>query len=359
MKEQIEIQIDNDSFLGYLFDIAIDEGIIQFYNDGTSSSYLNSLGVYYSTMCDLIDAYIYNNTYMRLSVDRISSEASNYNNQSELNRIKNEIINLLESGIPVIVGGSGNNGDTNNDGIDERYGHLGIAYYYDESTDTIYGNLGYGSAAVCVDMEEFFNEGINTYYALDIGYGFKQDYTNNYYFTDRHATYSPYNNAIYNIINPSDYGFTNNQNNGLDERIVNIPSSNNFNSFKFRSLNCGYYGNECLLVTPIRVNLSNGYADYEFNETIKGAILQMSVWTTLEDSIIYNSTHTIDYYSSNSWITLRDITYELTYSTNYSVIDLEADFPANTNRFRINSLYNTSNTDDGEVAIYKIMIFYE
>ena len=144
--------------------------------------YLGGIGVNYEIMTNTITDYIQSYDHLKNKLTLNSSKLSN-DSQTEKTRLRNEIVALVKSGKPVLVGGNGYN-DVNSNGIRDNdetaFGHLVIAYHYDESEDVLYGNMGWGASYNYHNIDNYFNIKMADYYSLNVNNLPKQQ-SNNYY----------------------------------------------------------------------------------------------------------------------------------------------------------------------------------
>lgn len=133
-KKYIEKRCQINSFNAYLYQIAIDAGILDL-----NSSKLK-LSVNYQIETNLINAYLASNS----ALHNVTLKSYFYSKNSNLNDepnyvnspmlLKQKLINILKTGQPVIVGGYYNEKFTS--------GHVAVAYEYDETNNIIYVNNG-------------------------------------------------------------------------------------------------------------------------------------------------------------------------------------------------------------------------
>lgn len=87
--------------------------------------------------------YVYEKIY-NVSAPKSSTIYSN-----SLTKIRSEIVQTIQQGIPVICGGKVK---------ETQSGHIVVAYDYDSTNDIIYGNLGYkGSGLTHVNLDSYFS----------------------------------------------------------------------------------------------------------------------------------------------------------------------------------------------------------
>lgn len=158
----VDDAIDNKStsFFGLLLNYAKNSGYIQ--NNET----LEFLGVDYDSMVKILKAYINGNSNISSSVTLISQEVSDLD--GNVTALREEIIVQLKKGNPLIVGGNG---------------HVCIAYEYDETNDTIYGDLGWGKLYAHTNLDAFMVGGIQDYYYYKISDSLDHTHSLHYYNT--------------------------------------------------------------------------------------------------------------------------------------------------------------------------------
>ena len=298
--EYIINQINEESFLGKLFEIALDNGSISpyysdishYYSNGT---YLEGIGVGYDIMCNMLDDYIIQNDFLNGNVIRKSSKMNN-NSESEKARIRSEIVNIVKSGRPVIVGGNGFN-DTNGNGIHDAgetlRNHVAVAYDYDETNNVLYGNMGWSSGnSSHSNLDNYFNIYIADYYTFSIS-TIGKNLTNNYYFDDEEAFYSPGLNKLTSssIIHPTDYNFA-------DYYPTDYTTENTFTShllsdgfvFWTKRYRTGYIHDEYVVMSSIRRNINHASITYSFpNNYVSRIDVYLSHWRSLSYEWTYSS----------------------------------------------------------------------
>lgn len=213
-------EIEKDSFAGKLFSIALENGsILPHYTVDTyystpdisdnilNEGYLSGIGVNNNIMNSVLSDYVEQNEFISEKVYIRTSKIGDVysDNNTEKTRIRNEIVELVKEGKPVLMGGNGYT-DSNNNGLrddgESSFGHVVVAYDYDEENDILYGNMGWGSSQSHRNLDEFFNIQMSDYWTFDIYEDLPQTYSNNYYFTDKNAIYCPFENSIYKYIKP-------------------------------------------------------------------------------------------------------------------------------------------------------------
>lgn len=180
IKSFINIAILNKdtSFMGLLLDYAVNQGYF-------TKDDIESLGVNYLMMMSLLDKYLMSNPILlehaKLKSLHVGVDDTEYRRFYLMGTIKN----LLIEGHPLIVGGNG----VDSSGI--KYGHVCIAYDYDQKNDIIYGNMGWGKGTVTIDgvyypstrvnLNAYFNNGIEDYYYYEFDDNLTHKHSNKYY----------------------------------------------------------------------------------------------------------------------------------------------------------------------------------
>ena len=185
-------QIDDGTFLGKLFEIGIENGsikphFIESEYHVANEGYVDGIGVNNDIMNSVLSDYINDNESLRDKVSIVTSKMNN-SSVSEKNRIRSEIVEIVKTGRPVLMGGNGYN-DSNNNGVqdnDERsFGHIVVAYEYDEENDVLYGNMGWSSPNQAHrNLDEYFNIQMSDYWSINISSALPRSRTNNYIFTN-------------------------------------------------------------------------------------------------------------------------------------------------------------------------------
>lgn len=375
---EVYSQIDNGTFLGKLFDIAIKNGSIKpRFVEGeyhvANEGYLGGIGVNNIIMNSVLSDYINDNYNLNGKVKLITSKLNN-DTITEKRRIRNEIIEIVKTGRPVLMGGNGYK-DKNGNGIRDTYpkmsngdddprnegsfGHVVVAYDYDENTDTLYGNMGWNSSNQShINLDQYFNIQFSDYWALNISL-IKKDRTNNYIFTDKNSYYSPGLNYLYNTINPVDYKFSQSYNN---EKITNNVTLKNTNeTFITNRLRCGYIEGECINISTRRVSPGLSYLEYTFDKNIQQIEVDLSWWSKNERVNEFNSNYRIEYLTSDGIyfeiVDLWDLSlsWDRTKPTKVTVT-----FPSNVKTFRFYGLSSNPINDrnKGRLSIFDMTVIY-
>lgn len=371
---EVKKQIDDETFLGKLYEIGIANGSIKPHfvmNEYTvaNSGFLDGIGVNNSIMNNVLNDYVSQNEALNKSVTITSSKIRSglfISYSKEKTRIRNEIISIIKSGKPVLMGGGGYTDNNNNGKKDkgEGWGHVVVAYEYDEISDVLYGNLGWGKGHTHTNLDTFFNIELSDYWTFGFNSELSQNYTNNYYFNDKNVTYSPYKNSIYNTLSPSEYGFPESYG-GLTNEIsktITLPSSNNHTTIQTNRLRTGYIEKECINLSPRREGAGQAFLEYTFPKPVKRIIVDLSFWSASEFTNISNSDYRIEYYINGSTnpFTAKDLWRDVDLPTNRNKpLSVEVDFAVPTYKFRFfsSSIY-TSDRNKGRLSIFDMMIFY-
>lgn len=197
---EIQLEIQKDTFLGNLFNIALNNGSIAPHNSNDvsgklNSGYLDGIGVNNKIMNAMVKDYISQNGEINNKITIVTSEINtNMDIQAERTRIRNEIIGEIKKGKPVIIGG-GHYDDLNKNGIQDdgesRSGHVAVAYDYDETNNVIYGHMGWNSNYNHYNFDNYFNIEFSDYWSINIGENCTKNFTNNYIFSDKDCYYCP------------------------------------------------------------------------------------------------------------------------------------------------------------------------
>lgn len=332
LSDRMYSQISSGTFLGHLFQIAINQGILKphydiNHNELNSNDYLTTFNVYYSDLYSILNYYTFNNSYLFNDANITASEISTYNRTdpiylTEKARIRNNVISILQQGKPVIVGGSNWN-DINHNGVSEAgeiEGHVAIAYYYNSDTDKIIGNMGWSDKNNYpdnnynyYDVESYFNLEIGYYLSLDFGSDCPQQRTANYYFSDKTAYYFPGNNSIYNTILPTDYGFPDSYNQtevSSNLTIHSIEENGTDKIVNVKRVRTGYIHGECINLSTKRKYPGIAYLELTFPQQVKRITIDISWWSDNEMVSPLNSQYRIQSKEGGLYYDYADIWYE-------------------------------------------------
>ena len=374
ISEFILEQVSSGTFLGKLFQVAIDNGIIKSrYIPGctvSSDYYLDGIGVDNNIMNTVINGYINTNYYIKNKISVVTSKLQN-DSASEKARIRSEIINIVRTGRPVLMGGNGYT-DKNGNGVQDltedettnegTFGHVVVAYDYDETTGTLFGNMGWSNGYYThYNLDGYFNIQMSDYWALNIE-SLLPDRPNNYIFTDKNAYYSPYHDSIYNIMTAIHHGFAPSY--GAPDTPINqsvvIPYSNE--TIYTTRQRCGLIEGECVNLSPKRYNPGISFLEYTFNKDVKRFEVQLSWWSNNEMVGPNNSTFIIEYSSDGiNYYTAIDLWHDVTLSTdrtNPTIVVIN--FPENVRKIKYyaQAMYPINDRNKGRLSIHKTLIEY-
>lgn len=346
-------EINNlSSILGDLFEIALENNLINHHRDledyetysyseiininPQSNNYFEGLGVSYNIVDTVLRNYISstpNNNYFQV----VSGAKANESSQAK-EQIRNEVIYYIRRGIPVLCGV--NYLDSNG----SKPGHEVVAYYYDEENDIIYGNLGYkgsynelySGVNTCVDLYARYNLGISDYWAVIPNITFENQITNNYYFTDKQAPYSPNIDSCFIELVPTQAIF------GYDyvaeETTKLILLSNPSRLFTTTFKRCRYEGEGKLSLSPGGAGAWNGEAFLQITTStlnINGLHLELSFNFENEYTHSENSTYIIQEKINNERVENTNI-WELNIPNSTSDAEkIYITFSQETNTFKI------------------------
>ncbi len=382
----VKKEIDNDSFAGKLFSIGIANGsITPHYNleeykysveqpdnsNIANEGYLSGIGVNNGIMNNVLSDYINKNERINGKVSIVTSKLEN-DSASEKNRIRNEIVNLVKAGKPVLMGGDGFD-DKNNNGIQDNYGendprnengfgHVVIAYYYDITTDTLYGNMGWGSSQSFRNLDEYFNIQMSDYWSLNISEDLPQSYTNNYYFTDKNTIYCPYKNSKYNTLAPIEYEFPESYGKGLSiSSTISLPNSNDTVDIAFNRFRTGYIEKECINLSPRLLNEGTAYLEYKFSKKVKRINVDLSFWSSTEFITSKDSEYLIQYSIDGVWFTTKNLWTDVNLSKDRKKpTNVEVEFPESISNFRFYAKTEPiGDRNKGRLSIFDMRIVYD
>ncbi|MDR0831742.1 MAG: hypothetical protein LBM99_02460 [Bacillales bacterium] len=368
---EIMTSVNNpNSFAGLLFSIALENGSIVPHNNPNyysgNNNYLNGIGVNNTIMNNVLSDYISGNNKIANSVTYSTSAAVNTSVQ-EKNRIRNEIIQIVQSGKPVMVGGNGYDDINHNgtlDSTEHSFGHVVVIYEYDSTADILYGNMGWGNnpSNMHRNMDAFFNIRMQDYWSLNIDSTLPQSYTNNYIFSDKKVTYSPYG-GMYKTLVQTDYNFEPQY--FFYEKIntINLPDQLLINQVTFTRLRTGYIENQTINLSPCRTGAGSAYLVYYFNRPINRININMSWWSSNENVTQNNSDYRIEYLVGSTWLTAKDLWRDITLSTDrWTPTNLDISFISSINSFRVSAAapYNGNNTHNkGRLCIFDMKVFVD
>jgi len=366
----IYYQIDIGTFLGRLFRIAVDNGsIISYYDENhyhtSGHEYIDGIGVNNTIMNSVLYDYINFNPATSGRVDIITSQIHSDTNE-EKERIRNEVIDIVKTGRPVIVGGSGFS-DLDGDGlydetIDTDFGHLAVAYYYDENTDTIYGNMGWGGSDTSyVNIEQYLNLKLADYWALNI-HSINASRTDNYVFTDLHCYYCPGLNQKYNKILAENFGFPHAYGDGISivEKSFELPVTNE--QISTSRLRCAYIYDETVNISIRRYSPGIGFLELTFDKEVCSLDCLLSWWSDNEVITAYNSIYRIEYLRvDDEYEPVFDLWNDTTLSTDRNApTNVSVNFPRGVHsiRFYGNASNPVYSQNKGRLAINSLSVYY-
>lgn len=374
LMQRVYNQIESQTFLGTLFQIAISNHIIPVrrYPDGTMFNqflYTTSLGLLHSQYVTILNAYIDQNVKLsgHVTLDEsamITTDPYNSYYLTEKQRIRNEIIGVLQTGRPVIVGGNIWNDSNSNNIVDdgEIKSHAVIAYDYDSNSDTIYGHYGYTFDKTHSDIELKLNYCLTHYIALDID-DIPQKITDNYYLADKTAYYSPIYNKVFNIIHPTDFGFPDayNQNQLSSVLTVGAPLSNITNeTVTVKRVRTGFIQNECINLSTKRMAPGIAYLEMTFPREVKSLTIDISWWSNNEMVSSQNSQYYIQGFDGGFCYNFADIWYEGISTDRTHPTKLTVDFEQGvyTIRFYGSTTDYINDRNKGRLSLFDMMIEY-
>lgn len=367
-------QINSNTFLGKLFQVAIDNQIIKSrYIPGCSVNndyYLNGIGVNYDIMSTVLGGYISSNNSIKNRVSIVTSKLQN-DSQIEKTRIRSEIINIVKSGRPVLMGGNGYE-DNNHNGVQDftndpntnegTFGHVVVAYDYDEVNDILYGNMGWShEAQVHRNLDEFFNIQISDYWSIKI-LDIPVDRPNNYIFTDKNAYYSPYYDSIYSVMTAIHHGFAPSYgpaDSSISQTIVLPYSNDTIYSSRQR---CGLIEGKCVNLSPKRYAPGISFLEYTFDKDVRRFEVGLSWWSKNEMVGIGNSTYCIEYSLNGiDYITAIDLWRDVTLSKDKdspTAVIIYLPVGVRKIRYFAQCLNPVNDRNKGRLSIHKTLIEY-
>ena len=369
--EQVYEQIDARTFLGKLFEIAIDNGSIQphfyegEYHSVANPGYVDGIGVNYKIMNSVLSDHIDQNESLAGNVSIVTSQIAE-KTDAESRRIRSEIVEIVKTGRPVLMGGNGytdSNGNGVQDGNETSFGHVVVAYDYDEKNDILYGNMGWSSSSQAHrNLDEYFNIRFSDYWALNITH-LRRKTINNYIFTDKHAFYSPGGNShLYNVVHPVDYGFPEAYGNGTDVSTKTVTLKDTGETFETERLRCGYIEEECINISTRRYSPGKAYLECTFDKDIYSIQVDLSWWSDNESVRQGNSEYRIEYLDSDStyekafdlW---RDVTLPKD-RKNPKTVTVLFPFGVHTFRFYGSTINYAADRNKGRLSIFDMVVTY-
>ncbi len=363
-------QIDDKTFLGKLFEIGIENGsikphFIESEYHVANEGYVDGIGVNNKIMNSVLSDYIDDNDSLRGKVSIVTSKM-NDDSESEKNRIRSEIVEIVKSGRPVLMGGNGYT-DSNGNGVKDKdegaFGHVVVAYEYDDKNDILYGNMGWSSPNQAHrNLDEYFNIQMSDYWSLNISSALPRGRTDNYIFTDKNSYYTPGLNQIYNIISPKDYGFPESYGEATTAINKTITLQNTGEVFETKRLRCGYIEQECVNLSTKRYSPGLAYLEYTFDKDVYQIEVDLSWWSSNEKVYSYDSNYRIEYLITESvYFEVCDLWKDVSLSTSRnSPTKVTIGFPRNVKTFRFYGLASnpTNDRNKGRLSIFDMVVKY-
>ena len=363
----INNQIDHDTFLGKLFDIGLRYGAIVPHFDENeyyaSNEYLEGIGVNNNVMNTVLSNYVKENENLYGKIKIVSSRIGDKDGttEEESKRIRNEIVEIVKTGRPVLMGGQ-HYDDTNGSGKFEDGepcgGHLVVAYDYDEENGILYGNFGWGSGTTHSNIDEYFNKEISDYWAFKFDKYMKKR-TNNYIFTDKTSYYAPAYKQIYNNILPADYGYSSAYNNEEITKDVILPNTNEVISTT--RLRTGYIEGESINLSTRRVEPGLAYLEYTFDKDLEEMDINLAWWSSDERVSVEDSTYLIEFMRPDgNYFELLDL-WDAELPTDRTVPkEVILTFPPGVRsiRFYATSSNPVNDRNKGRLSIFDIFVIY-
>ena len=369
--QEIVDQIQQETFLGKLFSIALANGSINPHFDlaeyyQNPNGYLDGIGVNYDITNSVMHDYISQQPALANNVSIVTSQMS-ADTQSEKTRIRNEIVQLVKSGKPVLMGGNGFT-DTNGNGVrdpsigDEyEWGHVIVAYDYDEVTDTLYGNWGWSGQRVHESVDAYFNIRIHDYWCYEIGEGLSQTNTNHYRIGTSNQYLSPSGVILeQSTYQPDSFGFEPQY--FFYEKNLSVSNGNYIVSTK--RLRTGYIENSFVNLSPARENAGLAYLEIYSPTYINRFEFNASYWSANEYVDTSNFSALVQFKTANgNWITLIDLVRDVNLSKNRLDQD-HFSFILSTNNVIAIRIYYTDlipygSSNKGRISIGELSILHD
>lgn len=309
--QQIYNQIDSGTFLGKLFQIAINNGSInphffEYEYHNNNNNYVDGVGVNNQIMNDVLRDYIADNQSLNGWISIVTSSIVE-NSFTERQRIRSEVVDIVKSGRPAIVGGNRYTYDSNGIIVGEA-GHMVVAYDYDEESDILYGNMGWSAPDTShCNLNEYFTVGLSDYWTISMSQAFSKFTSNNYIFVDKTAYYFPGTNQIYNLIKPSDFGFPNQYGGSTNSTNSQIVLQRTGEIIDCNRLRCGFINNESINLSTRRYEPGIAFLELNFDKCISFAKFNISWWSENEAISQANSSYKIEFLYNNEYFTAVDL----------------------------------------------------
>lgn len=378
--QEVKLLIDNDTFLGKLFSIALNNGSIKpsqtydYYSSG-NQSYLNGIGVSYNIVVNTINDYLLNNEAIT-NVVTLNTSKLQQETPLEKARLRNEIIALVQSGKPVLVGGSHYN-DTNNNGIKDpnetASGHLVVAYCYDEVNDILYGNMGWNINQTERNIDEYFNIKIADYYSLNMN-ALPRQRTNNYYSStiNKFISSSGEQFSEETVINQSDYEFIDYYPTDIRTAVLYKTHLNvDHIGLRTRRFRTGFIQNQYVVLSPIRDGVKYAFIEYKFSVPVFQINVELTHWREFQVELLDKNTGKAelqvqtDAYKINAkgdWNRKLDLLSDTTNlprnRDNPTTYTVNFNKPVYGFRFyaEVNQMISTNNNNRGRICIGKLTV---
>lgn len=379
--QEVKHLVESDTFLGKLFSIALNNGSItpsqpyDYYSSPINPTFLNGIGVNYDIVTNIINDYLLDNEAIS-GVVTLNSSKLQQDTSIEKTRLRNEIISLLQSGKPVLVGGSHYNDDNNNgirDPNERLSGHLVVAYRYDEINDVLYGKMGWNISHTEKNLDEYFNNKISDYYSLNMN-SLPRQRTNNYYSTTHKKFISPSGEQFSQdtIINQSDYGFMDHY--PTDMRTAAFYNTHiNFNhiGLKTRRFRTGFIQNQYIVLSPIRDGVKYAFIEYKFTVPVFQINVELTHWREFQVELLDKNTGMAEFQvqtdadkinAKGEWMRKLDLLSDTTNlprnRINPTIYTMNFNIPVYGFRFyaEVNQMISRNNNNRGRICIGKLII---
>lgn len=312
-------EIDSDSFMGKLLQIAIDTEqltphftiesyylddrsayVPRTYSDGSSEHYVKGLGVNNKFTNTVLAAYLNQNQFLKDDVKIVTSKIkTGLDKSTESKRIYTEVSNIVKTGKPVLMGAQRYE-DENGNGVYDKeeeeptFGHVFIAYEYDEATGKLYGNRGWGLADSHFDIAATYNLEFSDYWTFELSSSLGRNYSNHYFLTDSERYYSPYQNLKATVaFAPDQYGFADaypvDDDTATTYQLHDVLKNFEFNTRRYRT---GYIHNEYVVMSCMRSGITEAWIEYMTRDPIYGIYVDLSHWRSFAQDWLDSTTAT-------------------------------------------------------------------
>ncbi|MBQ8142394.1 MAG: hypothetical protein IJ194_04485 [Bacilli bacterium] len=184
--QYVDAMLENGSFIGHLYQIAIENGYLDYGNVYNASMLWSDFSAFMTAYKEEIISslnLVYDPGIISNPPKIVVHEGRYYpstpsfyypgNTVNSATELRQQIILQLEEGIPVIIGGDG---------------HFCVAYEYDSTNDIIYGNWGY-HGQTHANLDENFQM-IHHWYSYHLAPNIKHDHSDNYNIQVEDSTHS-------------------------------------------------------------------------------------------------------------------------------------------------------------------------